>query len=106
MDDITLRHDNDLKSIENYVEKYVPCVIQNQIIDNLSMFVSKEIIHKLKSQSNKVQANLTKTMLADTGKAQIVANGGKPPGGEDPKFNTITDSELNKTQPPSKLSTY
>lgn len=45
-------------------------------------------------------------MLGDNGKAQIVANGGKPPGGEEPKFHTITDSELNKTQPPSKLSTY
>ena len=70
------------------------------------MFVSKEIIHKLKSQANKVQATLTKTMLADNGKASIIANGGKGPGGEDPKLNTITDSELNKTQPPSKLSAY
>lgn len=53
-----------------------------------------------------MQANLTKTMLADNGKAQIVANGGKPPGGEEPKLHTITDSELNKSQPPSKLTTY
>ena len=45
-------------------------------------------------------------MLADNGKASIIANGGKPPGGEDPKLNTITDSEVNKTQPPSKLSAY
>ena len=99
------QHGNDIKSIENYVEKYVPCNTQNQIIENLSMFVSKEIIHKLKSQSNKVQATLTKTMLADTGKGSIIANGGKP--ADDPKSTINVDSELNKTIPaPSKMSTY
>jgi hypothetical protein len=91
------RHDNDIKSIENYVEKYVPCNTQNQIIDNLSMFVSKDIIHKLKSQANKVQATLTKNMLADNGKGTIIANGGKPPAGEDPKSTLNMDSEAIKT---------
>lgn len=81
----------------------MPCNIQNQIIDNLSMFVSKEIIHKLKSQANKVQATLTKTMLADNGKGSIIANGGKP--ADDPKSTLNIDSEM-KTQPPSKLSAY
>lgn len=54
MDETILSHDNHIKSLENYVEKYVPCNIQSQIIGNLKQFVSKDIINRLKSQSNKV----------------------------------------------------
>ncbi len=54
-----------------------------------------------------MQANLTKQMLADNGRASIIANGGKP-SGEDPlakKKSTIDiDNELNRSLPPSKLS--
>jgi hypothetical protein len=35
MDQIT-QHGNDIKSVENYVEKYVPCNTQNLIIENLA----------------------------------------------------------------------
>ena len=49
MSDQMAQHGNDIKSVENYVEKYVPCNTQNLIIENLAQFVSKEIIHKLKS---------------------------------------------------------
>lgn len=47
-------HENSIKSLENYVEKYVPCKTQNLIIENLKLFCSKEVIARLKSQSNKV----------------------------------------------------
>ncbi len=49
VEEINVQHGNDIKSIENYVEKYVPCNTQNLIIENLSQFVSKDIIHMLKS---------------------------------------------------------
>lgn len=49
MADQMAQHGNDIKSVENYVEKYVPCNTQNLIIENLAQFVSKDIIHKLKS---------------------------------------------------------
>jgi hypothetical protein len=49
MSDQMAQHGNDIKSVENYVEKYVLCNTQNLIIENLAQFVSKDIIHKLKS---------------------------------------------------------
>lgn len=67
LEDALTKHDNNIKSLENYVEKYVPNNTQNLIIENLKQFVSKDIISRLKSQSNKVQAELTASMLADNG---------------------------------------
>lgn len=54
IEDINTKHDNNIKSLENYVEKYVPCNTQNLIIENLKQFVSRDIIARLKSQTNKV----------------------------------------------------
>jgi hypothetical protein len=54
IDDALAKHENNIKSLENYLEKYVPCNTQNMIIDNLKQFVSKDIIAKLKSQSNMI----------------------------------------------------
>ena len=34
-EDALAKHDNEIKSVENYVEKYVPCNTQNLIIENL-----------------------------------------------------------------------
>lgn len=44
------------------------------IIENLKQFVSKDIIARLKSQSNMVQAQLTTTLLSDTGNGNIIHN--------------------------------
>jgi len=52
----------------------VPCNTQNMIIENLKQFVSKDIIARLKSQSNMVQAQLTTTLLSDTGNGNIIHN--------------------------------
>jgi hypothetical protein len=32
LEDVGTKHDNDIKALENYVEKYVPCNTQNLII--------------------------------------------------------------------------
>ena len=52
----------------------MPCNTQNMIIENLKQFVSKDIIARLKSQSNMVQAQLTTTLLSDTGNGNIIHN--------------------------------
>jgi hypothetical protein len=74
VDDALAKHENNIKSLENYLEKYVPCNTQNLIIENLKQFVSKDIIARLKSQSNMVQAHLTTTLLSDTGNGNIIHN--------------------------------
>lgn len=74
VDDGLAKHENNIKSLENYLEKYVPVNTQNMIIENLKQFVSKDIIARLKSQSNLVQAHLTSTLLSDTGNGNIIHN--------------------------------
>lgn len=35
LEDAFEKHDNNIKSLENFLEKYVPCQTQNLIIENL-----------------------------------------------------------------------
>lgn len=54
LDDVTLRHQNKLITLENYCEKYIPVKIQSMLIENIRVFVNKDIINKLKSKENKL----------------------------------------------------
>ena len=60
--------------MENYCEKYVPVKIQSMIMENVSFFVNKDIMNKLKSKENKLYTEITDMLLTDDGKGSIFNN--------------------------------
>ena len=59
IDKTLTNYSNKFITVENYCEKYIPIKIQNMILDNIKIFVSKEVLQKLKSQENKVYTEIT-----------------------------------------------
>jgi hypothetical protein len=49
--------------MENYCEKYIPVKIQSMIMENVSFFVNKDIMNKLKGKENKLYTDLTEMLL-------------------------------------------